>query len=191
MKSGRRVLCRKNGKDDIVLASVSCQEVLQNFLDRLHNIQQESDATYILVAHNAKAFDVRHFLNNMVKYDMYESYNSVILGFGDSLANLREIHKGTHHDFSLSGLYKSFFDKVYDCHNASADVEAFCQVFNHTFQFYPESNFDKHCFTVQSAHARRQFDDESRQRMCTFEKMFMGKSKVISKSMAQKWLTLG
>ena len=191
MKSGRRVLCRKNGKDDIVLASVSCMEALQNFLDWLHNIQQESDATCILVAHNAKAFDVRHFLNNVVKYDMYESFNSVILGFGDSLTYLREIHKGTHHDFSLSGLYKSLFDKVYDCHNAIADVEALCQVLNHTFQFYPESDFDKHCFTVQSAHARRQFDDEAKQRMCTFEKMFMGKSKVISKSMAQKMAESG
>ena len=70
----------------------------------------------VLVSHNSKTFDAKHFLRTIKSHKLIHLFDSVI-GFADSLLLFRNIFPGLK-SYSLVNLYENFENTKFKAHNA-------------------------------------------------------------------------
>ena len=76
-----------------------------------------------MVGHNLRAFDVKHFWNNVKKWHLEDLFCSCIEGFVHTISLFRNLfpEKDSH---SQEKLYKDIVCKTYVAHNSMEDVIA-------------------------------------------------------------------
>ena len=77
----------------------------------------------VLVGHNVRAFDVKHFWNNVKKWHLEDLFCSCIQGFVDTLPLFRNLFSEKH-SHSQEKLYEDIVCKTYVAHNSVEDVIA-------------------------------------------------------------------
>ena len=77
----------------------------------------------VLVAHNVRAFDVKHFSNNLKKRHLKDLFHSCIEGFVDALLLLRNLFSEKHLCWPEK-LYEDIVCKTYVAYNSVEDVIA-------------------------------------------------------------------
>ena len=187
-KGGKRVLCRnvKGTSEFQPVPSVSLVECLKHFVTWLGKVKENCGKDLVLVAHNARAFDMRHLLRHFQLTNMLDQFCTVVTSFGDSLPYLKDVFKGRSPDFKQSNLYFWLFGESYDVHDAAADVLALQRILTHSLGLHADALFSTHCFTVSSALTLLKWEEGMKRCTETLTPMFSGKNKIISKTMAQK-----
>ena len=196
-RDGHRVLCRTipqncGASGDLaptvttVLDSIDVHEALNHFVLWLKKQRDAGTGVILLAAHKfCKAFDMRHLISNVTSCDLQQDFISVVSGFVDTLPYIKATYQGLT-DYKQTSVYSALFQETYDCHNAEADVLALRGIVEHSSTNHPSVDMSDYSFKSESALASQQWTDGMTARLKTFEHLFTGNPKIISKTMAQK-----
>ena len=104
------------------VSSVSIKTGLRMFSEWLSSIKTE----IVLVGHNIKSFDVKHFMRH-VKNQKMDSNFHMIIGYVDTLPIFKSLFP-KHKSYSQTSLYTTLVGGKYIAHNAFNDVQALCSL---------------------------------------------------------------
>ena len=100
---------------------------LSSFLNWLEDLGK----SVVLVGHNCHSFDMRVFLNSVMREGLLSDFSDFVDGFGDSLPALKSVLPGQA-SYSLPVLHKEVLGEQFQAHDALADVEALVRLVHHT-----------------------------------------------------------
>ncbi|KAJ7333740.1 hypothetical protein OS493_015828 [Desmophyllum pertusum] len=100
------------------VTAVQLDVAIQQFLNWLQHFKEPC----LLMAHNAKLFDAKHFLGALEKSNKTVQYSELVLGFCDTLPAFKELfpERKSH---SQENLAKDLLQSTYNAHNVLNDVQ--------------------------------------------------------------------
>ncbi|XP_057296030.1 uncharacterized protein LOC130624974 [Hydractinia symbiolongicarpus] len=126
-------------KNSIEISSVRVEEGLKRFVEWIAFFGKK----IVLIAHNAKQFDVKHIMLTMKEHNQLENFEKVVAGFVDTLPLFKARSRES---CSLNNLYEKHVGNTFDHHNSLADCQALKKILlnasvdtteleNHSFTF--------------------------------------------------------
>lgn len=101
-------------------------EGLRQFIEFVKTV----DFNPVLVGHNIQNFDLPILMNQLVKFELFDSFASSVSGFIDTLKVAKgSFSKKDVENFKQVTLVSTFVGKEYEAHNAIADVRALKELF--------------------------------------------------------------
>ena len=164
-----------------LVQSVGLKEGLLRFSAWLFTLKVD----IILVAHNAKAFDVKHFVRHINNHQLQEKF-VMICGFVDTLLMYKSLHP-EQTSYSQENLYKNLVGGKYKAHDALEDVRALSELLRTTVT--DKSIFATFSMTWSWSIAYLTFLQQKRANVETFSPLLSSNS--ISKGMAEKAASTG
>ena len=159
-----------------LVSSVPIREGLVMFSEWLSSLNEE----IVLLGHNIKAFDCKHFLRHTKECDLESSFQRIV-GYIDTLPLFKSLYP-ENTTYSQQHLYRNIIGGEYDAHNSLADVKALAKILN-----LPNVTTDVLCsfsMTSSSVEEYCSFLSEKKSNVESFHILLQ--EKVLSKGMIDK-----
>ena len=122
--------------DGKAVNTISIKETLTEFINFLKTFPNP-----VFIGHNIKAFDLIFLYNNLVKYELWETFVSIVVGFVDTLLIFKkEFPKRK--SYKQEVLLSELMDKTYSAHNVLNDVKALQELLELVKSTLPKNIFN-------------------------------------------------
>ena len=175
-KQGNNLFCHSK-----LVPSVSLTEGLEMFSNWLSSLNKQ----IVLVGHNIKSFDIKHFKRH-VKYHELDSKFDMIVGYIDTLPLFKSLYPKLT-SYSQTSLYAKIIGGKYDAHNAIGDVKALAELLT-----LPNIDCNILCnFSMKSSWIQQYCTFLSKKKSNTDTFHILLQNKVLSKGMIEKTASSG
>ena len=149
------------------VTAVQLDVAIQQFLNWLQHFKEPC----LLMAHNAKLFDAKHFLGALEKSNKTVQYSELVLGFCDTLPAFKELfpERKSH---SQENLAKDLLQSTYNAHNVLNDVQMLQELSD---KFLSAPVVVKHSFSFSWYQEYTQFLSQKRGNLQTLQPLITQK----------------